>query len=300
MLITEFLYRCMRDEWILDFLINEYVLFVPVCRKCGSLMNPTPRNRTSYRCNRTLNGVRCMTSASIKSGSLFFHHRISLHDFFYVLNGWRQGVITGIVAEDISRNQSTVSRLYTKFDRQVITHIEINAPDRIGGENTVVEIDECLLVKRKYRRGRILRGQKWVIGGVVRGDVSQYFVEFVPHRSRRILLEVIRRRVLPGTVIITDEFASYRGLERFLPESRYRHLTVNHSMFFIDPTTGANTQSIECFWSIVKRVLRKKGTNVGEIQRRLEIFHIDCFKRRFRRGLLFKMFEVFRDNIMFG
>ena len=34
----------------------------------------------------------------------------------------------------------------------------------IGGPGQVAEIDECLLVKSKYRRGRELAGLKWVFG----------------------------------------------------------------------------------------------------------------------------------------
>ena len=44
----------------------------------------------------------------------------------------------------------------------------------IGGPNDVVEIDEVLLVKRKYNRGRIPVGNYWVFGGVSRATKHRY------------------------------------------------------------------------------------------------------------------------------
>ncbi|KCZ77387.1 hypothetical protein H311_01601, partial [Anncaliia algerae PRA109] len=36
------------------------------------------------------------------------------------------------------------------------------------------------------------------------------------------------------------------------------HYTVNHSLNFVDPITGANTQAIENRWSVLKRKLRAR------------------------------------------
>ena len=42
-------------------------------------------------------------------------------------------------------------------------------PLKIGGEGKVVEIDECLLVRRKHNVGRVVKEQ-WIFGGVEVGS----------------------------------------------------------------------------------------------------------------------------------
>ena len=48
-----------------------------------------------------------------------------------------------------------------------------------------------------------------------------------------------------NTLIYSDEWRAYNGLEQI----GYKHRTVNHQEFFVDPKTGANTQQIEAFWN---------------------------------------------------
>ena len=57
-----------------------------------------------------------------------------------------------------------------------------------------------------------MRGQKWIVVGVVRGNSNAYSVDFIPHRTRVNLLNVIRAHFLPGVVIMTDKWMVYLGL----------------------------------------------------------------------------------------
>ncbi len=71
-------------------------------------------------------------------------------------------------------------------------YIKNNEP--IWGTGQIVEIDEPF-EEKKYNRGRILRNQMWVFGGVVRGNTTECFVEFVENSSRETLFEVISHRL---------------------------------------------------------------------------------------------------------
>lgn len=120
---------------------------------------------------------------------------------------------------------------------------------KIGGQGEFVEIDESMLYRRKYNVGRIL-GSGWLFGGIQRSDKSKVFLAMVPDRTAETLLDVIQQRILPGTTIVSDCWRSYFHIGSF----GYTHLTVNHSVNFVDPLVPeAHTQNIECTWRWVKK-----------------------------------------------
>ena len=116
-----------------------------------------------------------------------------------------------------------------------------------------MEIDESKFGKRKYHRGRNVEGH-WVFGGIERGSRESFMVA-VPDRSKNTLMPIITQYIRPGTTVISDEWRSYNDIGI----SGYTHQTVNHSLNFMDPTTGAHTNGVEGFWSCTKRMMRKQG-----------------------------------------
>ena len=89
-----------------------------------------------------------------------------------------------------------------------------------------------------------------MFGGIERG-ITHSFMVVVPDRSAGTLLPIMQRYIRPGTLFISDEWRAYCGI----PSLGYTHQTVNHSQIFVDPATGAHTNSIEGYWS----QLRKQG-----------------------------------------
>ena len=122
----------------------------------------------------------------------------------------------------------------------------LEAPIRFGGPDTIVKIDESTWGnKRTYNRGRISRTNDWIFGLIQRDTGRSLALFIVNNRSAAELLPRIQNIVLPGTTIISDQWAAYNSLNTL----GYMHLTVNHSENFIDPATGSRTQTIESFWS---------------------------------------------------
>jgi transposase-like protein len=131
----------------------------------------------------------------------------------------------------------------------------------IGGAGTVVEIDESLVTRRKYNRGR-LTTQRWVFGGIQRrtSDTYNAFIEFVADRKEATLLGVLQRKVRLGTTIISDGWAAYHSLSCH----GYSHHVINHSQNFVDPNNPfIHTQTIENHWKHLKAWLKSRGSNLG-------------------------------------
>ena len=130
-----------------------------------------------------------------------------------------------------------------------------NTGEKIGGEGKVVEVDETKIGKRKYNSGRLADGQ-WVFGMVERQS-GKLKLEICPQNQRdsNTLLTLINKHVEKGTLIMNDGWKGYSKLE----DLRFKHLSVNHSKFFVDTETGAHTQQIESSWWALKRRLSRGG-----------------------------------------
>ena len=132
---------------------------------------------------------------------------------------------------------------------------------QIGGPNCTVEIDECMLGKRKYNRGR-MRNQIWVFGGIERGNKGNWFIEVVEKRNKDTLIPIIDQKIRNGTTVMSDGWRAYRNLSTELPNKEFIHHWVNHEIEFVsNRDRNVHTQNIECFWSTLKRFLRSSGTN---------------------------------------
>ena len=126
---------------------------------------------------------------------------------------------------------------YKMYCHEICVNIVIDeSDDQIGGHNFTVEIDESKFGKRKYNRERIIEGQ-WVLGGICR-ETKQVFLTTIPSRDKETLLPIIKRRIKPGTTIIQDCWKSYNCLS----EEDFTHLTVNHSLNFVDPDSSSHTK----------------------------------------------------------
>ena len=67
---------------------------------------------------------------------------------------------------------------------------------RLGGVGHTVQIDECLIAKRKHHRGRLVP-ERWIFGMYdVHAGVG--VIRYVLNRSRATILPIIEEFVLPG------------------------------------------------------------------------------------------------------
>ena len=122
----------------------------------------------------------------------------------------------------------------------------------------------------QYHRGRV-NPQIWVVGGVERrtagGDIGPMFIVPVVLRTKVVLTGIITTYIRPGSTIMTDMWPAYKGVAN-LPQG-YRHQTVNHSEHFVDPETGAHTQSIESTWRHLRESLPSYGLRPAYLDQHL-------------------------------
>ncbi|GAA54984.1 hypothetical protein CLF_106302 [Clonorchis sinensis] len=81
-----------------------------------------------------------------------------------------------------------------------------------------------------------------MFGGICR-ETKEVFTYAVPDRTAATLIDTIQACIAPGSIIISDMWAPYQGIEIMI-DMNYTHETVKHTKKFVDPTTGAHTQTI--------------------------------------------------------
>ena len=99
----------------------------------------------------------------------------------------------------------------------------------------------------------------------------------VEHRNAATLLPIIQQCGRPGSIVYSDEWSSYRSLNAV---TGVVHDTVNHSVHFVDPASGAHTQGVKGCGASCKRMLREEKT----MQSKLFETYLPEFMRRKRFG----------------
>ena len=165
------------------------------------------------------------------------------------------------------------------FIRDVCAQYFLDHPVKIGGQGIEVEIDESKFGRRKYNRGRYVDGH-WVFGGTQR-IIGDCFLVEVNRRDAATLMPIIHQYIAPGSTVYSDEWRAYSRLQ----QAGFTHQTVNHSLHFVDPTTGAHTQSVESMWAACKRMMREEKTMNSKL---FETYLPEFMWRR--------KFDTFRSN----
>ena len=74
-------------------------------------------------------------------------------------------------------------------------------------------------------------------------------MKYVEKRDKETLQSLIKRHIRPGSVIVSDGWAAYAGLNQI----GYEHNIVNHSKEFVN-NEGNHTNKIESIWGALKRM----------------------------------------------
>lgn len=98
------------------------------------------------------------------------------------------------------------------------------------------------------------------------------YMQIVDRRDANTLIPLIRAHTLPGTIVHSDQWAAYAQVAATIPHIA-QHSTVNHSLEFVNPTTGTHTQHVESYWGRVKKRFKSmKGVHAEQLPSYLDEF----------------------------
>ncbi|XP_061504266.1 uncharacterized protein LOC133391842 [Anopheles gambiae] len=246
------------DEEGLVRLLQEAELLPPTqqCSKCKRQMKLKVTKRSNackWICKPTSSctGWEC----TVRTDSIFKNSRLSLSQLMEITFEWSRNT-TRMVAEAECAAGKTAILKWFKILREISAEYVETHQQQIGGEGLTVEINESVITKRKYHRGRIAdNNQVWLVGGICR-ETKEIFLELVQKRDAGNL------QANCVTTIVTDGWRAYIGLDG----KGYEHEMINHSENFVHPSDPlVHTQTIENLWRWVKPFLRSKGTNRGAL-----------------------------------
>ncbi len=211
----------------------------PKCEACGRVdqyhKHPT---RPCYTCN-------CGKSHIFpKQGTIFEKSSTDLVKWFFAMYLFAQSK-NGVAAKEIERacdvTYKTAWRMATEIRKMMF--------DFPHDQSGSVEADETYVGgKRKGRRGRGAAGKTIVFGTLQREGKLNTVI--VPNVKAATLQPHIQDNIAKGTKLITDELRSYRKIAQIMD---LEHNTVEHGAGQYAKPDGTHTNSIEGFWSQLKR-----------------------------------------------
>lgn len=199
-----------------------------------------------YKCKR------CRKRFTVTVGTMFEGSHVSLKKWFYAIYlflNHKKGISSVQLAKDINVTQKTawfmLNRIRYNFEDKVrVQFKEETQVDEtyVGGKNR----------KRSGKKGT--QGRNTTIKTPVMGLLSngKVYTIIIPKASSKILKGVIRTLVPKNTRVVTDGWKGYNKLEK----CGYSHEVVIHKEGEYMNEAGFHTNSIEGFWSHLKRGIK--------------------------------------------
>ena len=220
-------------EW-LRYKLYPQKIYCPICKK------PTKhhriKNRKAYGCDY------CGHQISPTANTIFHNSPTSLRLWFYaiyLMSTTRCGISAKQIQRETGVTYKTAWRMFNKIRSLLQEDYEPTS-----GE---FEVDETYIgASKPGKRGRGAGGKAVVFGVAQRnGNVSALIPKNLKSST---IVPLIKERVLPESMVYTDEFPTYD----YLKEHGFKHKRVHHASK-VWVTGNAHTNTIEGFWSALKR-----------------------------------------------
>ncbi len=233
----------------------------PTCPICESTEHSYLTTRRLWKCKN------CKKQYSVKKGTIFEDSAIPLDKWLCAI--WLIAKSkNGISSHELGRSIGITQKSAWFVLHRIRLAMSTGSFESLEG---TVEVDETFIggkahnmhaIDRDRKRGPgagPMTGKTIVVGAVQRG--GRVVAKVVGDTTRNTLESHVYNNVIQGSTVYTDDHIGYRQLRL-----AYNHSHVDHSHHqYVDDDTHTNT--IENFWSVVKRSLH--GTYVA-----VEPFHL--------------------------
>lgn len=255
-------------EWLME---KRYPGARAICSFCHEeRLHHRIASKKAYACDH------CGTYISPMAGTIFEKSSTSLRLWFYSIY-LMSATRCGISAKQIQRETGVTYKTAWRIFRQVRTLMS----EDIRLEGPTVEMDETYVGgKRRGQQGRPTggKGNKTIVVGVVERIGKGRVVAVVANDvTRKTLHGIAVEKILPKSTVYTDDFNAYHGLAA----KGYNHRRINHSAG-IYVMGDIHTQTIEGFWSLVKRGI---GGVYHSVSKKYLQTYVDEYSYRYNRRL---------------
>lgn len=216
----------------------------PICPHCGSIsaehykLMQNGEFKGLYKCKD------CRKRFTVRQGTMFEGSNLPLKKWFYAIYlflSHKRGISSCQLARDIDVTQKTAWFM--------LHRIRHNIKDNDANFDDMTQVDETYVGGKTKRskggQGRSTKQKTPVMGLWSNGKV---LARVIKNASAKVLLNVIDGLVKKGSIVITDGWKGYDNVK-----DNYIHEVVQHSLYEYVNRRGFHTNSIEGFWSHLKR-----------------------------------------------
>ena len=231
----------------------------PVCPHCGCIgghykiesktESKRPSRKGLWACKD------CRKQFSVKVGTMFEGSHVPIHIWLYAFHLLSSSK-KGMSAHQLHRTLGVTYKTAWFIAHRIRYAMESESMEKMSG---IVEADETY-VGGKCPRPIMAshKGKTPVFSLVERGGrVKSQVVDRVTSKN---LKAVIRENVETTSTIMTDDFSSYKGLNKEF----YQHKVIRHSRGVYSRPGGVHTNTIEGYFSILKRGIVGIYQHVGK------------------------------------
>jgi transposase len=270
-------------EWLKNHLYPDGIH----CKKCGKVTkHHRVASRPSYSCDF------CGNHVHPTADTIYHKSPTPLRLWFYAVY-LMASTRCGISAKQIQRETGVTYKTAWRMFKQIRSMLSDGGDDPLSGK---VEVDETYMGgKAKNKHQSKKEGQtrgpagKTIVAGIV-GREGRVYAKKIDTVSHAEILPFVKERVLPSTMIYTDEAPTYE----VLPQHGYAHSRVHHAAkVYVDG--DAHTCTIDGFWGLLKNGIR--GVYHAVSDKYLQ-HYLDEYAFRFnRRKSMEPMFKAFLAQI---